>query len=233
LCVTTVWLVGCLQSSPLQGDSLFDPGTVYVSARFATDNGTAVPPEDAPITLTLVLVDDRFFDDPTSDRSCSLTLTTSQALLSDSALMDAVTDIDLFAAYTLDDQTTGTGECPESDAEVWGDLEQRFLQAQWSIGINALDDGVRRAVRSDTIANGDDFGANVEPFLLGGGFAWEALQDTAPGGYVANNRATAFDLLTGEPLVATDAAQVPDALWQIDFVFGVDASFALTTEPPR
>ncbi len=228
-----MWLTGCLQSSPLPDDSLFDPGTVYVSARFATDNGTAVPPTDSPITLTLVLVDDRFFDDATADRSCSLTVTTTEAVSSDTALMAAATDTEVFAAYTLSDETTGSGECPEYDSDVWGDLEQRFVQAQWSVGINALDDDVRRAVRADTVANGDDFGADVEPFLLGGGFAWDALQDSAPGGYVANNRATAFDLQTGEPLLADDAAQIPDALWHVDFVFGVEAEFLLTMEPPR
>ncbi len=228
-----MWLTGCLQSSPLPQDSLFDPGTVYVSARFATDNGTAVPPNDSPTTVTLVLVDDRFFDDPTSDRSCSLTLTTTESLSSDTALMDAATDADLFAAYTLGDETTSSGECPQWDADVWGDLEQRFIQAEWSVGINVLDDDLRRAVRSDTIANGGDFAANVEPFLLGGGFAWDALLGSTPGGYVANNRATAFDQQTGAPLLAEEAAQIPDALWQVDFVFGVEAAFMLTTEPPR
>jgi hypothetical protein len=147
--------------------------------------------------------------------------------------MDAATDTEVFAAYTFGDDTTGSGECPEYDADVWGDLEQRFLQAQWSFGINAIDDDVRSAVRADTIANGDDFTANVDPFLLGGGFAWHALQDSAPGGYVANNRATAFDLQSGEPLLSDAAAQIPDALWQVAFVFGVEADFALTTEPPR
>lgn len=230
---TAVTLTGCLQSSPLPEDSLFDPGTVYVSARFATNNGTAVPPDDTPFTMTLVLVDDRFFDDATTDRSCALTLTTTEPVAVDDSLTGDDTGTAVFAAYTVPANAIGTGECPEYDADVWGDLEQRFLQARWSIGINDLDDGVRRAVRADTAANGGDFGANVEPYLLGGGFAWDALEDQAPGGYVANNRATAFDLQSGEPLLADNAAGLPDALWQVDFVFGVDASFALTTEPPR
>lgn len=231
--ISTLLVGACVQTSPIDPNAPFDPAVVYVSARFATDDGRAVPTLDSDPTLTLTLVDDRFFnDDDSADRLCTLTLTTPGPIDPDDALVSDADSLGLFTAFRWPQDATAEGTCPAYDTDRWGDLESLFLGGSWAIGLQPVDDDVRRATRADAQANGQDFGDDVEPFLVGAGFAWDALSDLAPAGYVPNNRATA-GVSAESSLSSTEAASIPDTEWAIEFVFGVDATLALTTEPPR
>ncbi len=76
------------------------------------------------------------------------------------------------------------------------------------------------------------------PWVVGGGFYWDALADESAGGFASNDTAVAYeadeDLAVAldadgraTALTVAEALQtpLPTSVWALDLVYGVDATF--------
>lgn len=232
----------CVVEDPLD-DGPFDPSVLYVSGHFAVVDGAVSAYRDGgeqrQPSIVLTVADERFFDQGDDEWLCTLQLATPGPVSLDAELMSEAQSPELLLAWTLPADRTLTGACPEDRLPRWEGWEDQLASDDWSVGLHALDDLVARTTRDDISASGGVY-AEVEPFLAGSGFAWSALREVDGGSYLPNNRAQAWAYRGGSidrdtPLRRDDALAepLPDAVWEVQLVFGVDATLGLTSEPSR